>query len=349
MICTADKGGMRAVVEGYRQSGLFDRWNVEWLRPHDKGSMAFRLRLALASYLRCLSLLLSRQVSMVHAHASMRGSFWRKAAFAITARALNVPVVFHLHGSETDKFINAQPALLKKLIAWILGNVSMVVVLSESWRNYIQGVSSAARVVVVPNYVQIPADRYADPLQSDTTVSFLFLGAVGIRKGVYPMLEAFALALARSTKPLHLVIGGDGELDKAKTLCKQLGIENFVTFAGWVNGDAKTHLLRHASVYILPSFHEGLPVSILEAMSYRLPIISTKVGGIPELVRNGLDGWLVDAGDVEQLALRIAELANSADLRKQMGNSAYERVCAGYSDHAIVPRIEAIYSELAKS
>jgi glycosyltransferase involved in cell wall biosynthesis len=100
-------------------------------------------------------------------------------------------------------------------------------------------------------------------------------------------------------------------------------------------------------VYVLPSFNEGMPVSILEAMSHGLPVISTTVGGIPELVRDGVDGRLIAPGNVSELARCIGELAASPALRQQMGSAGRERVLTGFSEEAVVPRIRSIYTRLS--
>jgi glycosyltransferase involved in cell wall biosynthesis len=160
------------------------------------------------------------------------------------------------------------------------------------------------------------------------------------------MLEAFAKAKRMSSVPMTLRIGGSGELEKAKQAAISQGIADSVEFLGWVVGDAKLKLLEEADVYVLPSFHEGLPVSILEAMSYGVPVLSTRVGGIPELVREGLDGFLVEAGKVDDLADRMARLAADAALRSAMGASGRERVQAHYSEAMVVPALEALYTEL---
>ncbi|MEK8045670.1 glycosyltransferase family 4 protein [Ideonella margarita] len=337
---------MRAVVEGYRASGIFKRWSVDWIAPHVEGSLSLRLRTAASGYFTLLKRLFGGQVALVHIHAAMRGSFWRKSVFAVTACMFRVPVIFHMHGSETDKFINAQPEILRRLIATILRRVSCVVVLSSSWKTYIEGVSPSARVVILPNYVPMPNVAVKPAHADGAPVTFLFLGAIGTRKGVYPMLEAFAKAKRMSSVPMTLRIGGSGELEKAKQAAISLGIADSVEFLGWVVGDAKLKLLEEADVYVLPSFHEGLPVSILEAMSYGVPVLSTRVGGIPELVREGLDGYLVEAGKVDDLADRMARLAADAALRRAMGASGRERVQANYSEAMVVPALEALYTEL---
>lgn len=342
MICTAARGGMRSVVEGYSADGLFSRWNIVLLNSHVEGGLALRLATAARAYLRLISMLLKRQVSLVHCHAAMKGSFWRKSLFALAARMAGVPVLFHLHGSEMKTFVDKQPALLQGLIGWILEKQSMVVVLSESWLTYIKSIAPHANVMILPNYVDLP-DLTNKPIdENDSNINVLFLGLIGTRKGVYDLLPAFKDALVQAPD-LRLILGGNGEVDQARALASELKIEDRVVFAGWVSGEEKTKLLQRAQIYVLPSYNEGLPVSLLEAMSWQVPVISTRVGGIPEQVRTGIDGFLIHAGDRAALSSAIIKLAQDANLRLEMGGAARNQVENKFSKQVVLPKLESLY------
>jgi glycosyltransferase involved in cell wall biosynthesis len=333
---------MRSVVEGYLADGLFLRWNVVLLSPHVEGGLALRLATATKAFLRFMGLLLSGRVNLVHCHSAMKGSFWRKSMFALVARAAGVPVVFHLHGSEMKSFVDKQPALLQRLISWILEKQSVVVVLSESWFHYVKSISPRANIEILPNYVDLPDLRSKTAGRSDAEVKVLFLGLVGTRKGVYDLLPAFKDAIAQAPA-LRLVIGGNGEVDRARALAVELKIDDHVKFAGWVSGEDKVKLLRQAHIYVLPSYNEGLPVSLLEAMSWQVPVISTCVGGIPELVREGVDGLLINAGDQAALTSAIVKLAQNVNSREKMGVAARNQVEQNFSKQVVLPRLEALY------
>jgi glycosyltransferase involved in cell wall biosynthesis len=344
MVCTAARGGMRAVVDGYQEDGIFDRWNVVLLNPHTEATLGARLKMAAGAFAHFAWLLLTRQVALVHCHAAMRGSFWRKSVFALLARAFGVPVLFHLHGSEMKTFVNGQPRAVQSLIAWILSRQSKVIVLSSSWLNYIKGIAPSAQVEILPNYVNLPnlaGCNPADPASAGLT-KVLFLGLVGLRKGVYDLLPAFKMALQKAPG-LRLTIGGNGEVDKAKAMAAELGIAEQVHFAGWVSGSDKSKLLAQAHIYTLPSHNEGLPVSLLEAMSWNVPVVTTRVGGIPELVRDRVDGLLINAGDQAQLADALVTLALNDGQRTKMGCEARSQVERTFSAGVVVPRLDGLY------
>lgn len=346
MVCTAERGGIRAVVEGYKADGFFTRWNVALLNSHVEGARASRLTAGLTAFFKLQGLLFRRKVALVHCHSAMRTSFWRKSIFALTARLAGVPVVFHLHGSSMRSFVDGQPAFLQRLIGWILAKQSLVVVLSGSWSYYVKSISPGAKVEILPNYVPLP-DLARKETGSDV-LELLFLGVVGERKGVYDLLPAFKDALEK-VPGLRLIIGGNGEVDRARSVAVDLGMEKQVVFAGWVNGEAKVDLLRRAEIYVLPSHNENFPVSLLEAMSWQIPVISTRVGGIPDLVREGVDGLLILPGDRAALSSAIVELARNAELRRKMGEAARGQVERNFSNLVVLPRLDAKYRSLCKN
>jgi glycosyltransferase involved in cell wall biosynthesis len=145
---------------------------------------------------------------------------------------------------------------------------------------------------------------------------------------------------------LRVLLGGDGELELVRARALELGIADHVELLGWVRGEDKERLLAAAVLYVLPSYNEGLPVSVLEAMAAGLPIVSTPVGGIPEAVTDGVEGYLVEPGNVQALADRMDRLLGDQDLAMRMGESARRKVELVFSANAVVPQVEAMYLDL---
>lgn len=346
MLCTAARGGMRSVVEGYRADGLFSRHDVRLLFTHDEGSPLRRVAIAASAYLRFVGLLLTRGVDLVHAHVAMRGSFWRKMVFAVTARRFGVPVVLHLHGSEMKLFHAQQPPWRQRLIARQLEASSRVLVLSRSWMDFVSAIAPAARVEVVPNYVGLPPKEKLHRPQREH-VSVLFLGLIGQRKGVYDLIPA--LDKARRLSPaIRLRIGGNGETERVERQITELGLADHVSLLGWVSGDDKQRELAQADIFVLPSYNEGLPMSVLEAMAWGLPVITTRVGGIPELVDHESTGVLVDPGDIDALADALVRLAGDPVLRAAIGAAARERVESAHAPEVVLGKLDELYRALGR-
>jgi glycosyltransferase involved in cell wall biosynthesis len=153
------------------------------------------------------------------------------------------------------------------------------------------------------------------------------VGRLCEQKGQLLLLRALGLVVSRGVL-LDLVLAGDGELrSEIETLVDQLGLRDRVRITGWIGSHEVRHEILAARALVLPSFAEGLPVVIMEAMALRRPVITTFVAGIPELVRDGQDGWLVPAGDVDSLSRAIEACAlTEPEALAHMGESARQRV-----------------------
>lgn len=345
MICTHARGGMRSVVEAYVRDGLFEHWSFKSLWTHREGHALSRMAACLCAYLEMLQLLVKGQVSFLHLHVAMRGSFWRKSFFAATARRFGVPSILHLHGSEMKTFYGSLSSARQGAVKRSLEHAARVVVLSESWRDFASEIAPQAHVVVIPNYVTLPIERLRTP---DTTeFNVLFLGLLGHRKGIYDLLDCWPSVL-QTVPGARLLVGGNGEVEMAKLRVAALGVSNSVDILGWVDGVQKLELLRLADAFVLPSYNEGLPMSVLEAMSWGKPVVATKVGGIPELITNELDGLLINAGDKMALTDALVKLGSDYRLRRTLGEAGRKQIEENFSDHAVLPRLEALYLTVTK-
>ena len=140
-------------------------------------------------------------------------------------------------------------------------------------------------------------------------------------------------------------LGGDGDIEEVNQIITNEKLEDIVKYEGWVSGEKKVELLNMADAYILPSYNEGLPISVLEAMSYKLPIISTKVGGIPEILEDGINGFIMEPGDKKAIKEAIDRLMNDVDLRKKMGLESAHKVKAHLPEH-VEKQLEQLYDHL---
>ncbi|WP_246191372.1 glycosyltransferase family 4 protein [Aureimonas leprariae] len=344
MIWNSARGGMRSVVDAYRRDGFIERENVRLIAAYCDGGFLRRQIVLLAALVEFAWLLATRRIELVHIHAAMRGSFWRKHLFASLARTFRVPVILHLHGSEMRQFYEAQRPQVQHLIRRNLEKSDRVLVLSESWRSFIERIAPAARITVVPNYVTVPARPAADGRDG---AEVLFLGLVGPRKGTFDLIEAFAGVAARHPAA-RLTVGGNGEVEKAATLVGERGLGAQVSLAGWVDGEGKTRLLERSSIYALPSYNEGLPMSVLEAMAAELAVVTTRVGGIPELITDGVDGLLLEPGDKQGLEASLDLLLGDGERRRAIAAAGRRRVETTYSDEVVLPLLHRIYAEVAR-
>jgi glycosyltransferase involved in cell wall biosynthesis len=347
MIGTAPggQGGVASVVEVLRQGGLFERESVRYLSSHREGSRAAKAGAAFDAFWRTSLACLRDRPLVVHAHAASRASFARKSLLLLIARSSGCRTIFHLHGAEFDLFAGAEsgPAL-RWWIRHTLERSSVVIALSDSWADFLRGFAPAARIVVVPNSVPLPPGSLRTQEQPGR---ILFLGRVDAGKGVYELLEAVA-TLAPDFPALHLVIGGVGELDRVRRRAAELGIGERVSLPGWIDAADKQRELALAEVFCLPSYAEGLPMALLEAMAAAKAVVATTVGGIPEAVADGANGLLLAPGDAGALAGAIKALMNDTGLRARLGDAARATVRERFSTAAALGQLSALYRELAE-
>lgn len=270
---------------------------------------------------------LSKQdVDIVHIHVSERGSAFRQAITTTIAWLFRKPVIIHTHSAEFREFYANLPQIVKTGLNWAFGKSTRFIVLSQSWQKfYIDNLGlPAERVVVLPNPVKLPRS-IPDRINTDL-VNLLFLGRIGDRKGAFDLIKAVAAMPPAQQQQTHLTLAGDGEGQRARDLISSLNLTASITILDWVNEQQRDELLAQAHVFILPSYNEGLPMALLEAMSWGLPVITTPVGGIPELVIPGTNGLLVNPGEIEKLSAAMQSLVASEQLRLRIGSAARETV-----------------------
>jgi glycosyltransferase involved in cell wall biosynthesis len=334
-------GGISSVVNVYRSAGLFQRYPIYYLATHCDGEAGAKLRLMMRAMLQFIWLLLQNKVGLVHIHMSSRASFWRKSFFVVVAFLRGVPTIIHLHGSEFAVFYDMECGNgTKWFVRFVFNRATKVIVLSHTWKIWVCGMCTNANVDVIYNPVVFPLEQTAWDQRKKGAV--LFLGRLGKRKGCYDLLDAATMISARSSD-FALLFGGDGEIKEIEARAAALGLSGKVKTLGWVKGSDKERSLSSAKIYALPSYNEGLPMSVLEAMAAGLPILSTLVGGIPEAVSDGIEGFLVEPGDINSLAERLEYLLLNDDLARKMGQAAREKVKQKFSTDAILPQIERIY------
>jgi glycosyltransferase involved in cell wall biosynthesis len=154
-------------------------------------------------------------------------------------------------------------------------------------------------------------------------LTVLALGRLGQRKGTYDLLRAVESLPAHVRSRVHLRLAGDGEVDQVRAQVAARGLGDTVDVVGWLGPRERDEALRQADIFVLPSYDEGLPMALLEAMAHGLVPITTPVGGIPEAVTDGVHGLLVPPGDPAALARALHRLVENDALRERLGRHAH--------------------------
>ena len=285
-------------------------------------------------------LVFDKDIQIVHIHTASYNSFKRSSWFVHVAKFFQKKVILHIHGGGFKEYYSTNP----KWITSILDKCDSIITLSESWKQFYHSITSCTHIYIVENIIAPPA---LQTVIKDGKFHLLFLGLIIEQKGIFDLLEAIVLYKNVFNDKIHLHIGGNGKVDMLMNFIKQHNIQEIVTYEGFVSGSKKSKLFNVADAYILPSYTEGLPVSILEAMSYNLPILSTPVGGIPEIVQTGINGILFQPGDKIAMVNAIMALSKNEKLRIEMGTHSYQHIEPFFAKN-IEHKLKDIYTTLQK-
>jgi glycosyltransferase involved in cell wall biosynthesis len=338
------RGGIASYVRMLRGTELWTRWQVRHVATHRDGTAVGKIAAFAAALPRYLAELLVHRPDVVHVHMSSYGSFVRKAALCAIARALRVPVLIHVHGSEFDQFHDWLPWPGRVLVRATLEHAAVVVALGQVWAERLAVIAPAARVVAVPNGVRVPAPRVC---AGEGPPHVVFLGEIGERKGAFTLIEAWAKLAAEPNVlgAARLTLAGDREVARAEAMAAELGIAASVEVRPWLSPAQVDHLLDDADLFVLPSRSEGQPMAVLEAMAHGLPVIAGAVGGIPELLDHGRCGLLIPPGEVDALVEALRRLLTEPHTRADLGAEARRRVLAEFDIDVVWHRFEALYEE----
>lgn len=338
----ATKGGVASVVQVYMDAGLFRRFPMHYIATHRDGGKKDKLGVMLSAYAELARMLVAGKVGLLHVHVSSRASFWRKYGLFQLAHLFGVPTILHLHGGEFAMFYENECGPVKRwLIRRLYDRVSRVLVLSQKWVHWVRSISRNPHIDALYNPVIVGAGPA--PWHGRDAASVLTLGRLNKGKGSYDLLAA---AARMPEAPVRLLLGGDGELEQVKLAAGELGLADQLELLGWVGPEEKPGYLARATVYALPSYAEGLPMSVLEAMAAGIPVITTPVGGIPEAVTDGVEGFLVQPGDIATLKARLLQLLQDTELAQRMGAAGRRKVESTFSSTVIMPKLEQIYRDL---
>lgn len=183
-------------------------------------------------------------------------------------------------------------------------------------------------------------ERYGTAPRAAYGQRVLFIGRLDAVKGVPVLLEAFA-ALRATVPDARLTLVGDGP-DRAGLEAQAAGLGDAVRFTGYLTQQAVAAELDAHDVLVLPSFAEGVPMVLMEAMASRLPVVATRVGGVAELVEDGVSGFLVPPGDAASLAARLGDLLADPELCRRMGTAGRTAVTARHDVRAEAARLAAL-------
>jgi glycosyltransferase involved in cell wall biosynthesis len=254
--------------------------------------------------------------------------FYRDALFTALIKLFGRRVVFHLHKRGIDEM-----AAGSRHKRWLLRRTfkgTAMVCLSNKLTADIRNVYKPEPFVLL-NGIEVVNSRKIE--RHNTPPRILYLSNLVVNKGIKVFLQSLAELHKQGCRFQARVVGDvvDYSIEEAKAFCTEAGIAHLVDVTGPKFGKDKFHELERADIFVLPSFTECVPLTILEAMQFGLPVVATSVGGIPDILQEGVNGYLVPPGSSKDLTIRLKQLLLDKNLRIEMGLSARDRFMKNFT------------------
>ncbi len=277
----------------------------------------------------------------------------RAVALTLAARLGGAATIVHVHSARINggRFDGLYPGRAYRTLMRGLRAADSVITVSEPGANTIRRLVPAVRARAMDNAVEVASFSRSTPEKKPPTL--LFLGTLSFRKGPADLAKALDLLRQRGVHDWQLrIVGGanevgEGEAGQIRSLLDDAGLSD--ALVGNADAQGVREHLASSQVLVLPSHWEGQPIAILEAMAAGLPIVSTRVGAIPDVVRDGVDGLLVEPHDVNALADALERVIVDPALRASMGASAHARAVERYDIEVLSRNLGALYQELASA
>lgn len=337
---TRSKGGMATVIEEIeKDKKLNEQFDIDIYESFIDGNKVVRFFFSIYAFVKfCLT---KKNYDLYHVHVASRGSTFRKGHYVDVIKRWNKKVILHVHGAQYLVFYDEITKKKQKRVVEILKKSDMVIALSQDWKDKFDERFGLMNCCVLENGIDMErlAPAVCEPVLHQN--AFVTLGRLGQRKGTYDLVDA--IDIARKTVPeVKCYFAGDGDVDKVKELVKTRDLEKNIEVVGWADFDKKLELLSSVSTVVLPSYNEGLPMSILEGMACGKAIISTTVGAIPEVI-NKDNGILIQPGDIKALANALVECSTNTSMIAQMSQNNIKKIDSSFSMKTMHKKLARYY------
>lgn len=336
------KGGITSVIDQYKSYPWPEYIQMHYAVTFDGGNAIHKVLCFCKGFFVILGLILQGRADILHIHMSHNGSFYRKYFVTKLAALFKKKTIIHLHSSEFKDFYNRSCPLTKRMICYLLASVDRIITLGNEWDVRVHEISPSAKTAIIHNTVRensCKVEYHSDPFV------YLYMGVLVKRKGVEDLIRAIDKLGPDRSGFLFRIAGTGSEELYLRELTNELGLQENISFEGWVEKDRKEELFAESQALILPSYNEGLPICILEALSYGMPVIATEVGSVADAVIPDTNGELVKAGDIEALSAAIKRLGSNRLLWEKYSQNAKKIVEEDYSESRMFNKVLKLYQD----
>lgn len=338
MVGSAQKsnGGVSTVLKTLKRSTIWDKYQCYWLETQIQSNKFVKLVYAIKSYI--IAFFTIYKFDIVHFHTVPDISLIVQFPVFLLALLWKKKIILHLHVGNQIKDYKNNP-----LFHFCIKKSNKIILLSKRWEEIFKDYFYKYNVKTDFLYnACVPVNDIDYEYHKKTII---FAAHLNYNKGYRILLEAFS-KIHKLYPDWNLIIMGDGEVDKAQKIAKGLDIINNVTFTGYIKGIEKELFFKEGGIYCMCSYKEGLPMVVLEAWAYGVPVITTPVGGLPEVLLDKKNALIFNFGDHNDLAEKLRYLINNYELRKNMSIFSKNFVQENFSLNIISMKLDLIYQSL---
>ncbi|MDR0686782.1 MAG: glycosyltransferase family 4 protein [Dysgonamonadaceae bacterium] len=328
-------GGIASVIKAMETGRQWKKYHCRWIETHRFGGWLTKIFYVFIALIQFSALL--PFYNIVHIHPATIKSARRKYIFFLLARLFRKRIIIQLHCG--DQIQRQWSFIYRDMIT----KSDIVLVLSKSVKRTIENIIGEQNNIRV---LYNPCPVIKNPPATKTT-TVLFVGTILEHKGYHDLLRAFA-RIAAQYPDWKVTLAGQGEIKRGQILAKQLNINTQVEFSGWVEGETKEELFRTATIFCFPSYEEGFPMAVLEALAYGLPVITTPVGGLPDILSDGRNAMIFNPGDIEHLATLLQQLIENESARASLSAESKKLARTVFSVDTIVAQLDEIYATVSQ-
>lgn len=337
-------GGMWTVVKNYLNDKEFcSQTHLMYIPTTTSASTIRKIIFSAKALCKIIKVLFYKDIDIIHIHMSEKGSVFREGLVVLLGKIMNSKVIIHMHGASFEDWYKNRGIMLKCIIKFIINTADKFIILGEYCKEFFgEIIRNRNKIVVLHNAITIPDFRNYNKNGNE----IIFLGMLIKRKGIDDLLKAIHIIKNELPDSIIIKLYGADKDNNVNEKIKLLDLEGKVNYCGWLNRNMQKDCFSKAILNILPSYNEGLPMTILETMAYGIPNISTNIAGIPEVISNR-NGILVKAGDINSLSASILKLVNDESLRESFSINAYNDVKEKFNINVHIKNLMKIYDEIA--
>lgn len=331
-------GGISAVVNNYYDAGLDQKIGLCYIGTMVEGSKLRKLIKAVQAFALFSVKLPGYQI--VHVNMASDSSYYRKSFFIKAAKLFGKKIVIHQHGGDFESFYyKEQDDWGRRRIDRVLSMGDAFLVLAPVWKEFFGHMVSGDKITILPNAIKVP--EFA--VKEYGKHKILFLGRLCKEKGIGELLKIMP-ELKREYPEVQLYLGGVWEDESLRIEAEKH--KDYITWLGWVTGEEKRKYLQMCDIFVLPSYFEGQPVSLLEATAFACAVVASETGGISQMIVKDHTGILISPKDADSLKSGLKRVLSDAALCKQLGEQARRKVSEEFSIEKNMEKLLQVYREV---